>query len=298
MTTPPGWYPDPAHPGGPPAPERWWDGSSWTGHVRAPGTWRDQVREVLASAGRGGLIALFAGGTVVLTAVVALVVALVLGGTAASPSAAGTGPAASASEDGAREPGADEERRSEEDREPGGPGHTPGSTAAGPGGVVLPLFDGWEERGSAGGGTGVTIEGYPCPASPDLGCVRGAAFLHPLPGGGQFEPREIAEADIGANAEESYSEAAYRGVTGHEEVLSERVTVAGQDGYRVRWRLRTGVGTEAYVESVAFPAPDGSGALLLRIGFNIEDGAPPAGDMDRIVEGARAVTGSGPGTDV
>ncbi|MEU6059526.1 DUF2510 domain-containing protein [Streptomyces sp. NPDC047097] len=33
MTTPPGWYPDPAAP----ALERWWDGSAWSGSTRRPG---------------------------------------------------------------------------------------------------------------------------------------------------------------------------------------------------------------------------------------------------------------------
>ncbi|MGW4904300.1 DUF2510 domain-containing protein, partial [Streptomyces albidoflavus] len=31
---PPGWYVDPAAP--PPAVERWWDGTGWTAHTRAP----------------------------------------------------------------------------------------------------------------------------------------------------------------------------------------------------------------------------------------------------------------------
>ncbi|MEU6487154.1 DUF2510 domain-containing protein [Streptomyces sp. NPDC046887] len=34
MTTPPGWYPDPAAP----ALERWWDGGAWSGSTRRPGT--------------------------------------------------------------------------------------------------------------------------------------------------------------------------------------------------------------------------------------------------------------------
>ncbi|WP_190139743.1 DUF2510 domain-containing protein, partial [Streptomyces longispororuber] len=32
MSPPPGWYPDPSQP----AVERWWDGSAWTAHGRAP----------------------------------------------------------------------------------------------------------------------------------------------------------------------------------------------------------------------------------------------------------------------
>ncbi|MBH5337861.1 DUF2510 domain-containing protein [Streptomyces pactum] len=40
MTTPPGWYPDPAHQGHGPAQERWWDGAGWTDHRRdAPGAY-------------------------------------------------------------------------------------------------------------------------------------------------------------------------------------------------------------------------------------------------------------------
>ncbi|WP_425086234.1 DUF2510 domain-containing protein, partial [Streptomyces hainanensis] len=37
MTTPPGWYRDPAQTEGGPTMERWWDGSAWTGGTRPAG---------------------------------------------------------------------------------------------------------------------------------------------------------------------------------------------------------------------------------------------------------------------
>ena len=54
---------------------------------------------------------------------------------------------------------------------------------------------------------------------------------------------------------------------------------------------------DAYVESVAFPHPDGSGEmLLLRSGFDIHRSAPRrSSDMDRLAEGVTEDEAAGGG---
>lgn len=164
------------------------------------------------------------------------------------------------------------------------------------GGVALPLLDGWTEQ-TADWGVAMSSGSYPCPRQQSTDCADAGVSMYAVQGLAS-SPQEAAEADISDNASSSYSEESYGGIDSQEEVRAEEVTVAGQDGYRIRWRIGTAAGTEAYVESVAFPAADDSGAMVvLRLGFDIGGGAPPAGDMDRIVAGARAASG-GPGTDV
>ncbi|MCX3059766.1 DUF2510 domain-containing protein, partial [Streptomyces beihaiensis] len=46
-TPPPGWYPDP----GDPSVERWWDGTEWTQHRRAPGAGTGAVAPARAGGG-------------------------------------------------------------------------------------------------------------------------------------------------------------------------------------------------------------------------------------------------------
>ncbi|WP_059008514.1 DUF2510 domain-containing protein [Streptomyces specialis] len=300
MTTPPGWYPDPGHSGGGPAPERWWDGSAWTAHTRVPGGGPPAFPASVAlpeyqpfgpppspapPPGRRGVTAALVTGGGALAAVLAVIAVLVLGG--------------DGGEDG--EPRADDPGTSAGE-DPGtgdddGNGGAAGVTGATAGGVALPLLDGWTE-GELTGGVSVTSGEYPCPGDESLRCVEGGAFLFVRPGMGGVPPREVAVADIGENERESYSEEAYGGVTDSQRLLAEEVTVAGQEGYRVRSRIETAAGTQAYVETVAFPAPDDSGDLvMIRLGFDIGDDAPQVADLDRLVLGVRTVSG-GPGTEV
>ncbi|MGK5529580.1 DUF2510 domain-containing protein [Streptomyces sp. URMC 129] len=304
MTTPPGWYPDPGHSGAGPVPERWWDGSAWTGHTRAAGgPAAPAVSQAppgyqpfgpppppAAGRRRGVVAAVVAGGVAVATAL-AVTAVLFLGGDGDGDEVAGPGASAGEERD---ENGAPEDAPDQRgDQENGDPGLTEARAA----GVALPLLDGWVE-GELTDGVSVTTGPYPCPRDESLGCVRGGAFLFVLPGMGSVSAQEFAMADIGENERDAYNEEAYGGVTASQRVLAEEVTVAGQQGYRVRTRVETEAGTRAYVESVAFPAPDGSGDLVvIRLGFDDTDDAPPVADLDRLVLGATAVSGA-PGTEV
>ncbi|WP_049567925.1 DUF2510 domain-containing protein [Streptomyces sp. SBT349] len=265
--------------------------------------------------GGGRRTALIAGAIVVVAALAVGFVVLLggddeeqAGGPEPSPGVSGEGfpdgPEDEPGEPGEPEPG-------ESDRAPSGPadetpppdadgapgGGSGGPTGASAGGVTLPLLDGWTES-TFEGGFSVTTGEHPCPGDPGVGCVRGGAFVTSLPGLGSLPPEDYALADIGDNENTSYGPDIYGEITGREEVLSEAVTVAGQQGHRIRTRIETASGTEAFVESVAFPAPDGSGDLVtIRLGFDIGGDAPPEADMDRIVLGAEAASGGGPGTE-
>jgi uncharacterized protein DUF2510 len=317
MTTPPGWYPDPGHAGDGPAPERWWDGTEWSGYTRAageampgpaapppvpppppppgPGTPERLPTtpgdpRLGAGRGNGALLAAIAGGSLVLAALVIGAV-LLFGGDSGERHRADEEPTPTAP--------ARQDPTTPTSPAPSSPAPLP-LTEGHAGGVALPLLDGWEEGDLTGGAAVTTAAGYPCPADDGQECRTAGAFLAATAGPPGDTAEEVAAADIARNARESYNRNAYGRIVSDEEVLAEEITVAGRPGYRVRWRIETGAGTEAYVESVAFPAPagpDGHGEmLLLRLGFDIADDAPPTRDIDRIIDGTRAVSG-GPGTE-
>ncbi|MGP3969361.1 DUF2510 domain-containing protein [Streptomyces sp. 6N223] len=299
MTEPvgPGWYPDPRHAGEDPAPERWWNGTDWTGHTRAAG---EGIPGPVAAApaapptperlpappgdtvgGRGPLLIALTGAVLVLSALAAAAV-LLLGG------------------------GSGDDERADGDRTPTATAPTTGTGDPGPRypltegrarGVALPVLDGWEERPLGDGAATATSAGYPCPADDGQECRTAGAFLTTAEEHIPATPQEVAAADVAVGARESYNPEAYGGIASHTQVLADEVTIAGESGYRVRWRIVTEAGTEAYVESVAFPAPDDSGRMLvLRLGFDIGGDAPPVRDMDRIIQGVRPVSDA-PGTD-
>ena len=283
--TPPGWYPDPGHAGFGPTPERWWDGETWTEHTRtAPATATPPgslPQPGFAPQGppqgrpKGPIVA---GILVSLAVVVALVVGVVVLTGDGGEERAGGGPTPSASAESAPSDGAPEESPSPDDA-PQAPAPRQLTMAHG---VTLPLLDGWE-RVPGAYGAAVTTTSYACPLKEER-CVRAGASVHVTPADG--DPEAVAAADVEANAELSYGADYYGGITSHQEEEARSVRVAGQDGHLVRWKIDNKADPDAYVQSVAFPHPDGSGQMLvLRMGVDIHRDAPPVSDMDQIVAG-------------
>lgn len=298
QTSPPGWHPDPGYSGFGPLQERWWDGTQWTDHLRVPPA-AVRSRRIRIGAGITAAVVVLAaigGGVYLLTDDSAKT------DTASSPTAS-----PSPSPD-TRPPGA-----------PGGRGDSGGNGGNGGGeenpgqqpqtedgyatdmasGISIPVPDGW--KGESGMGAGVTTGTYACPGDTDEQCVRGGVFSAPAAALKltTSTAKATAEKDIAANAEESYGEKIYGGITSHQQLKSEAVTVAGQQGYRVRWKVVTKNGDDGYVESLAFPSPHAQDTIILvRSGFDINPKAPALSVLDRITKGIKAASGagSGPGT--
>ncbi|MFJ1647898.1 DUF2510 domain-containing protein [Streptomyces sp. NPDC088258] len=311
-TTPPGWHPDPGHTGDGPRQERWWDGSAWTDELRAapsgawgpPGAPPYPAVPPTAPHGRGRRV---------IVGVTAAVVALALaggfyllgrdsGGGAAPAADSGSAPSAAPSLPGDRSPA------------PGGRGGEGGSGGGEGGaqeqpqtedgyatdaasGISIPVPDGWTgESGMIG--AGVTTGKYTCPGDSSADCVRGGVFSAPAAAlkNTAKTAKASAEKDIAANAEESYGGDTY-GVSSHEQLKSEAVTVAGQKGYLVRWKVVTGKGDDGYVQSLVFPSPATPDMLVVvRSGFDINDKAPGLSVMDDITRGIKAAPSTGGGS--
>ncbi|MGA4838596.1 DUF2510 domain-containing protein [Streptomyces sp. G45] len=320
--TPPGWYPDPRQAPGAPPSERWWDGSKWTDHVRAPGA---------APAPPGPFPAPYPGPpphdprrrrirTAIGVGVAVAVLAGIGGGVyALTADDDGDDDAGSPSSSAPVKPGPDDgDGDSDGDSGDGGdksPGNPEGSPSPGPSdappseegyatdrasGISVPVPDGWEGQSGRGGvGASVTTGKYPCPGETSKTCVRGGAFSAParamkVTGS---SPEAVAKADIEKNAEESYGGPIYGGtLKSHKELASRSVTVAGQKGYLVRWKAVTRKGPDGYVQSLAFTSPtDDTTLVLVRFGIDVHDDAPPLSSMDRIAKGIKAARGGAGG---
>lgn len=290
QTTPPGWHPDPGYSGIGPRQERWWDGSRWTDQLRIPPA---AVRRRRIRIGAG-----IAAGVVVLAAVGGG--AYLLGddsGDRSDSSAASPAPAPSDSPDRPGAPGGGED---------GGSGQNPGEqvpTEEGyatdlASGISIPVPDGWTGQ-SGPVGAGVTTGAYTCPGDESQKCVRGGVFSAPAQAlkNEATTAKAAAEKDITANSEESYGEEIYGGITSHQQLRSEAVTVAGQKGYLVRWKVVTKNGDDGYVQSLAFPSPNIKDMIVLvRSGFDVNAKAPKLSVMDDISKGIKAATGTGSGS--
>ncbi|GAA3292712.1 DUF2510 domain-containing protein [Streptomyces cinereospinus] len=190
--------------------------------------------------------------------------------------------------------------------EPSGPPEEPqapevegGGTLSDPvNGISLPVPEGWTGQSFTVGAQMTSDDSYPCPGDTSKSCTTGGAYSAPaevLETEGST-PEEVAKADIAANAEESYGGNSYGEITSHQVLASRAVTVAGQQGYLVRWRAITSQGADGLVESLVFPSPADSGRLVV-VRFGI-DADQRASLIDEITRGIKVSSGGGDGQSV
>ncbi|MEV0440219.1 DUF2510 domain-containing protein [Streptomyces spectabilis] len=312
--TPPGWYPDPGQTPGAPPSERWWDGNTWTDHVRAPGgsglpapgyptapgypvPGHPQQppgpprRRIRTAIGVGIALAVLAG-------IGGGVYALTADDDDDKDSAKPPSPSAP-SKPGPQDDGGSEGPEGSPSPGPSdGPRTEEGYATDTASGISLPVPDGWDGQ-SGGAGAGVTTGKYPCPGDSAKQCVRGGAFSTPALRlkVTASTPEAAAKADIKKNAEEAYGGTIYGGAPkSHDQLASKAVTVAGQKGYLVRWKVDSRKGPDGYVQSLAFKSPaDEMTMVLVRFGIDVHDDAPAVSSMDEITKGIKKARGGGGG---
>lgn len=329
QVTPPGWYPDPGQTSDAPAAERWWDGKAWTDQVRpvgSAGAWGPPTHPpafgpypaTAQTPRRRGLrlgIAVVAA-IAVLGAIGGGVYALTKddgnGGSAASRTPGGQG-----GPNGRGGPSGGPEGQGGSGGPGGAPGDSGGSGGSGeqtpaPGesgqpqaeagyatdaynGISIPVPDGWSGQDGAGTASVSTKDTYQCPGDTSQKCQRGGAYSAPakLQGLKGKTPEAAAKEDISKNADESYGKG-YGSITSHKELASKAVTVAGQKGYLVRWKVATSKGDDGYVESLVFPSPaEPSSLVVVRFGVDVSSKAPEQSMIDTITQGIKAASGTG-----
>lgn len=289
-----------------PPQERWWDGHVWSHHVR-PATGALPAPGVPSAPGggsgprRGPVIAGVVGGAVLVGALVAGGVLLLNGSDGSGgPGKPAAKPAASASADSDKDSDKDGDNDGDNDGD-GTPGGKPSpsptkltAVARDPVlGVGITVLDGWEPGSYSHASVGSKAE-YACPVSHKRDCIRGGAVIRTATGGwgGEGALKKQAESRVAENAKDSYPKKSYGGITSHKVVRSGPVTVAGEPGYRVRWRVTNKLKPDAHVEAVVFRSPSSSSrTLALLSSVDIAKGAPPASDLDELRKGV--VGGSG-----
>ncbi|MFC8272967.1 DUF2510 domain-containing protein [Streptomyces sp. NPDC057271] len=299
MTTPPGWYPDPAVP----TVERWWDGTNWTAHTRQAPAAPTVVSPALPVRGGGRSRAVVLGAIAV--AVVAAVVAgvVVFGGDdpedppTAGPTAATSTPSAPSSSSTTGGAPAEEEDEN------------PTQVVDQLNGITLPVLKGWEKPEYMSGTvpTVATAGTYPCPAVANRDCRHGTVSSHTVSGTDATTPEAVAKEDIALAAEAAYESDVldnrlYGGILSHKLVAARPAVVAGRTGYLVRWQVVTAKGPGGYVQSLAFPSPTGSESpVVVRFAFDAGPDGPSLATMDAVAQGIRPIgsdTNGGVGSSI
>ncbi|WP_282701638.1 DUF2510 domain-containing protein [Streptomyces sp. CC219B] len=305
MTPPPGWYRDPHAP----HLERWWDGTAWTEHRRAPEVAGPPVPGPPSAggpaSGRAKAVALTTAGVVLVAAIVTGAVAL-RSGDDTDGAQTDTGPtyytAPPTTEPPTTEP------TSPTTEEPSA--DDPAVVVDELNGITLPLPEGWvRPKYVSESDVVMTTDGtYDCPGDGGF-CHRGRVVSRTMPtSGGETSPETLAKRDIPEAADAAYDrdlldKRPYGGIESHELVKSGPVAVAGRAGYFVRWRVRTAEGPGGYVQSTVFPSRVGTESpVCVRYYFDAGADGPPLSDMDLITKGIRSVSdpdgGGGVGNSV
>ncbi|MEU6118905.1 DUF2510 domain-containing protein [Streptomyces sp. NPDC047117] len=159
--------------------------------------------------------------------------------------------------------------------------------------IAIPVLDGWRKE-EFGNDIDMYIGPYYCKGADSKQCMRGKVLSETAAGFTETTAEGIAKADIKKNIEATYGKGPYGdkdyygGIENHEEVKAEKVTVAGQKGYLVRWKVTNKKGPDGIAQSVSFPSPGGSGSMVVvRFNFDVGGQAPPLADMDKILEGIK-----------
>jgi hypothetical protein len=164
-------------------------------------------------------------------------------------------------------------------------------------GLEMPVPKGWT-GGTTDSGAGSYDGAYQCPDDKSQNCAYGGADLELAEGRGvsATTAKKAAQQDIKKNASDNYGGKTYGGLTSHQQTDSRAVTVAGQQGYLITWKVSTKQGTSGYVESVAFPAPaDKKQLVILRLERDVNPKAPTASDLAGVLKGIKQSASGGTG---
>ncbi|MFC1407804.1 DUF2510 domain-containing protein [Streptacidiphilus sp. N1-12] len=305
-TTPAGWYPDPkpidpAHPG-----QRWWNGSEWTVSTKPDEvltigpvpTKRARPRRATVLAGTvAALLGLGVG---------SLTTYLIMDGrhstttSSPSPSQRFNQGGAPFGEGGSGGSGGGSGGTGGGSGGTGGSGGAPGGSGGSSGGsgglggassttaydvvdgLSLPIPSGWTGGTTDDGHAGLAIGQYTCAQSSSSTCTLGGANTETLKASVGDGAEAAAKADIAGAVKEAYGD-----ITGHQQLESQAVTVAGRSGYLIRWKIDAKVGNSGTVETVVFPTSDNKSLVALHMGFDTAAKAPDVSLMDTIVSGIK-----------
>ncbi|MFB7943318.1 DUF2510 domain-containing protein [Kitasatospora phosalacinea] len=308
--TPPGWYPVPGT-----GQERWWDGTAWTDSHRQAGLVNDAVTQSWPAApgppplappsqppsqppfhppfqppgpppgrsGRGPLIAAVSAAVVLLAGAVGTVVWALQ---PADPKKASPAPTVTvdvsspAPSDPPASPSPDVTETDDTGSDDTGSSPDPALQIADEThGWGVPLPDGWIAQAATDRAAVVEITGqYACEQSESL-CLRGQFAI---------TTDSVDAADARAAAEQAmtdFAAVAFGTLRSHQEESAGTLTVAGSEGWAIRWYLEPEQGAAGFAVVAAVPDPDGSGYVILRGGVDDDPKAPDPAVLDDIIQG-------------